>query len=105
MSENASDRTATSSLRASLAGTRRSSGDSHGGLLHQVMLDRSPDLVFLLGQTSILSFTTPGAVARLRGGRLLGINYSAHRARSDLELARNLHGRSDGIQQAELRCV
>ena len=75
-------------------------------MLHQVMLDRSPDLVFLLGADGRFLFIND-TVKRLLGygkDALLGEHYSRIVLEDDLELARNLFaGRSDDIEEAEIR--
>ena len=107
MSENASDRTRDFfGSGKPLRNAKKLRGYSHGGMLHQVMLDRSPDLVFLLGADGRFLFIND-AVERLlgyAGDRLLGHHFSRIVLEDDLELARNLFtARSDGVQQAELR--
>ncbi len=107
MSENASDRTCDFfGSGKPLRNAKKLLGDSHGGMLHQVMLDRSPDLVFLLGADGRFLFIND-AVERLlgyAGDGLLGHHFSRIVLEDDLELARNLFtARSDGVQQAELR--
>ena len=107
MSENASDRTRDFfGSGKPLRNAKKLRGDSHGGMLHQVMLDRSPDLAFLLGADGRFLFIND-AVERLlgyAGDGLLGHHYSRIVLEDDLELARNLFTeRSGGVQQAELR--
>ena len=107
MSENASDR-----IRDFLASGKppRNANSphwgSHAGMLQQIMLDRSPDLVFLLGADGRFLFVND-TVKRLLGyakDALLGEHYSRIVLEEDLELARNLfQERSDGVHEAELR--
>ena len=107
MSENASDR-----IRDFLASGKppRNANNphwgSHAGMLHQIMLDRSPDLVFLLGADGRFLFIND-TVKRLLGyakDALLGEHYSRIVLDEDLELARNLfQEHSDGVHEAELR--
>jgi diguanylate cyclase (GGDEF)-like protein/PAS domain S-box-containing protein len=107
MSENASDRTR-GFLRSGkpLRNAKKLQRDSRAGMLHQAMLDRSPDLVFLLDADGRFIFIND-AVERLLGyrkDRLVGEHYSRIVLEDDLELARNLFaGRSDDVQEAELR--
>ena len=93
MSENASDR-----IRDFLASGKppRNANNPHWGghvgMLHQIMLDRSPDLVFLLGADGRFLFIND-TVKRLLGygkDALLGEHYSRIVLEEDLELARNL---------------
>ncbi len=107
MSENASDRTRDFfGSGKPLRNAKKLRGDSHGGMLNQVMLDHSPDLVFLLGADGRFLFIND-AVERLlgyAGDGLLGHHYSRIVLEDDLELARNLFtDRLGGVQQAELR--
>lgn len=107
MSENASDR-----IRDFLASGKppRNANNphwgSHAGMLHQIMLDCSPDLVFLLGADGRFLFIND-TVKRLLGyGKhaLLGEHYSRIVLEDDLELARNLfQEHSDSVHEAELR--
>ena len=107
MSDNASDRTR-GFLRSGkpLRNAKKLQWDGRAGMLRQAMLDRSPDLVFLLGADGRFIFMND-AVERLLGyskERLLGEHYSRIVLEDDLELARNLFaGRSDDVQEAELR--
>lgn len=107
MSENASDRTR-GFLRSGkpLRNAKKLQGDSRAAVLRQVMLDRSPDLVFLLDADGRFLFIND-AVEHLLGyrkDRLIGEHYSRIVLEEDLELARNLFaGRSDDVQEAELR--
>ncbi len=107
MSENASDRTR-GFLRSGkpLRNAKKPQRDSRAAVLRQVMLDRSPDLVFLLGDDGRFLFINDAA-ERLLGYRkdgLIGEHYSRIVLEEDLELARNLFaGRSDLVQEAELR--
>ena len=107
MSENASDRTRDfPGSGKPLRNAKKLGWDSHDGMLHQIMLDRSPDLVFLLGADGRFLFIND-AVERLLGyakDALHGEHYSRIVLDDDLELARNLFaGRSGGVQEAELR--
>ena len=107
MSENASDR-----IRDFLASGKppRNANNphwgSHAGMLHQIMLDCSPDLVFLLGADGRFLFIND-TVKRLLGygkDALLGEHYSRIVLEDDLELARNLfQEHSDSVHEAELR--
>ena len=107
MSENASDRTR-GFLRSGkpLRNAKKLQRDSHAAMLRQVMLDRSPDLVFLLGADGRFLFIND-AVERLLGYRkdsLIGEHYSRIVLEDDLELARNLFTeRSGEVEEAELR--
>ena len=107
MSENASDRTR-GFLRSGkpLRNAKKLQWDSRAGVLRQVMLDRSPDLVFLLGADGRFLFIND-TVERLLGyrkDRLVGEHYSRIVLEDDLELARNLFTRrSGGVEEAELR--
>ena len=107
MSENASDR-----IRDFLASgkpprnAKNLNWGSHAEMLHRIMLDRSPDLVFLLGADGRFLFIND-TVKRLLGygkDALLGEHYSRIVLEEDLELARNLfREHSDGVHEAELR--
>lgn len=107
MSENASDRTR-GFLRSGkpLRNAKKLQRDNRAAVLRQVMLDRSPDLVFLLDADGRFLFIND-AVERLLGyrkDRLIGEHYSRIVLEDDLELAHNLFaGRSDDVQEAELR--
>lgn len=107
MSENASDRTR-GFLRSGkpLRNAKKLQRDSRAAVLRQVMLDSSPDLVFLLDADGRFLFIND-AVERLLGyrkERLIGEHYSRIVLEDDHELARNLFaGRSDDVQEAELR--
>ena len=107
MSENASDRTR-GFLRSGkpLRNAKKLQRDSRAAVLRELMLDRSPDLVFLLGADGRFVFIND-AVERLLGyrkERLIGEHYSRIVLEDDLELARNLFaGRSGGVEEAELR--
>ena len=106
MSENASDRTR-GFLRSGkpLRNAKKLQRDSRA-VLQQVMLERSPDLVFLLGADGRFLFIND-AVERLLGyrkDRLIGEHYSRIVLEDDLELARNLFTeRSGEVEEAELR--
>ena len=107
MSENASDRTRDFlGSGKPLRNAKKLQWDGHAGMLHRAMLDRSPDLVFLLGADGRFIFMND-AVERLLGyskDRLIGEHYSRIVLEDDLELARNLFAnRSDDVQEAELR--
>ena len=107
MSENASDRTRDFLGAAKpLRNEKKLPWDSHGGMLHRIMLDRSPDLVFLLSADGRFLFIND-AVERLLGyakDGLLGQHYSHIVLEDDLELARNLFAeRSGDVEEAELR--
>ena len=107
MSESASDRTRDFlGSGKPLRNAKKLQGDSHVGMLRQAMLDRSPDLVFLLGADGRFIFMND-AVERLLGyskERLIGEHYSRIVLEDDIELARNLFaGRSEDVQEAELR--
>ena len=107
MSENASDRIRDlPGAGKPLRNAKQLQWDSRAGMLRQVMLDRSPDLVFLLDADGRFLFIND-AVQRLLGHskeRLIGEHYSRIVLEDDLELARNLFtGRSDDVQEAELR--
>ena len=107
MSENASDRTR-GFLRSGkpLRNAKKLQGDSRAAVLRQAMLDRSPDLVFLLDADGRFIFIND-AVERLLGyskERLIGEHYSRIVLEDDLELARNLFTeRSGDVEEAELR--
>lgn len=107
MSENASDRTR-GFLRSGkpLRNAKKLQGDSRAAVLRQAMLDRSPDLVFLLDADGRFIFIND-AVERLLGyskERLIGEHYSRIVLEDDLELARNLFmERSGDVEEAELR--
>ena len=107
MSENASDRTRDFLGSGSpLRNANRRQRNSHAGTLHRAMLDRAPDLVFLLGADGRFLFIND-AVERLLGyrkDRLIGEHYSRIVLEEDLELARDLFaGRPDDAQEVELR--
>ena len=107
MSENASDRKRDSLVSGKpLRNAKNLHWGGQAGMLHQIMLDRSPDLVFLLGADGRFLFIND-TVKRLLGygkDALLGKHYSRVVLEEDLELARNLfQERSDGIHEAELR--
>ncbi len=107
MSDNASDRTRDFlGSGKPLRNAKKLERDGRAAALRQAMLDRSPDLVFLLGADGrFLSIND--AVERLLGyrkDRLVGEHFSRIVLEDDLELARNLfNGRSDDVQEAELR--
>ena len=107
MSENASDRIRDSLVSGKpLRNAKNLHWGSQAGMLHQIMLDRSPDLVFLLGADGRFLFVND-TVKRLLGygkDALLGEHYSRIVLEDDLELARNLfQEHSDGVREAELR--
>ena len=107
MSENASDRIRDSLVSGKpLRNAKNLHWGSQAGMLHQIMLDRSPDLVFLLGADGRFLFVND-TVKRLLGygkDALLGEHYSRIVLEDDLELARNLfQEHSDGVHEAELR--
>ena len=107
MSDNASDRTRDFlGSGKPLRNAKTLQWDSRAGVLRQVMLDRSPDLVFLLGPDGRFVFLND-AVDRMLGytkDGLLGEHYSRIVLEDDLELARNLFARrSGGVEEAELR--
>ena len=107
MSENASDRTRDFlGSGKPLRNAKKLQWDSRAAVLRQVMLDRSPDLVFLLGADGRFVFIND-AVERLLGyrkDRLVGEHYSSIVLEDDVELAHNLFtARSGDVEEAELR--